>query len=336
LVEGGWGLVAESLVGPLGIELFAEGVEEALLGSGIGGRWAGRLGLEGLMHPLVAAVLLGVGGLDQFGADTQTDPPDREPGEAADGGGGGERVAVIGADSLGQAVDAEDPLEILLRRDGRRRELRSAAEQVSAEAVGHGQGVAVKAVASLELALEVGRPELVGIGALGGGPAGVREVASAAAILDQPQAFEDVTGGAGRGKPQVGLPPGQPQNQLAGTPVRVLLSSLGQGFHDLRISSMRAMPRRPTSVLQPRHSILPKPPKPLVPGHPADPVALTQLRHREQLSLRIQHEPHPLPHLRRFAPGHPPPPGPASCAKLSTMLPVKSVNHLPGLYQSEA
>jgi tetratricopeptide (TPR) repeat protein len=58
-----------------------------------------------------------------------------------------------------------------------------------------------------------------------------------------------------------------------------------------------------------------------MPRHPADPVALTQLRHREQLSLGIQHEPHPLSHLRRFAPGHPSPPHPILC---------ETVNHVPG------
>ena len=99
LVEGGRGLVAEPLVGPLGIELLAEGVEETLLGSGIGGRRPGRLGLEGLVHPLVAAVLLGVGGLDQLGTDAQADPPDGESGETADRRGGAERGAVIGAEA---------------------------------------------------------------------------------------------------------------------------------------------------------------------------------------------------------------------------------------------
>jgi hypothetical protein len=62
------------------------------------------------------------------------------------------------------------------------------------------------------------------------------------------------------------------------------VSSLDQGFHDLRIGPMRAMQRRPTSVLQSPHPIPPEPPEPLVPRHSADPVALAQLRHREQLS----------------------------------------------------
>jgi hypothetical protein len=108
----------------------------------------------------------------------------------------------------------------------------------------------------------------------------------------------------GGGKPQARLPLRQPQDQLTGPPVGVPLSSLDQGFNDFRIGPMRAMQRRPTPVLQSPHPILPKAPQPLVPRHPADPVAFAQLRHREQLSLGIHHEPHPLPHLRRFAPGH--------------------------------
>ncbi len=62
----------------------------------------------------------------------------------------------------------------------------------------------------------------------------MREMASAVAILDQAQALEDVAGGAGGGKPQIGLPLRQPQDQLAGAPVGVLVANLGQGFHDLR------------------------------------------------------------------------------------------------------
>ena len=62
LIEGSRGLVLEPLVWPLVVELVAEGVEETLLGSGVGGGRASRLGLEGSVHPFVAAVLLGVEG----------------------------------------------------------------------------------------------------------------------------------------------------------------------------------------------------------------------------------------------------------------------------------
>jgi hypothetical protein len=69
------------------------------------------------------------------------------------------------------------------------------------------------------------------------------------------------------------------------------MSSLDQGVDDLwigrmraRVRQVRAMHRRPISVLQSPHPIPPEPPEPLVPRHSADPVALAQLRHREQLS----------------------------------------------------
>ena len=54
------------------IELLAETVELALLGLQVAGRWFRGLGLEGLVHALVPAVLLRFAGLDEVRQDAES------------------------------------------------------------------------------------------------------------------------------------------------------------------------------------------------------------------------------------------------------------------------
>ena len=56
-------------MGPLLIELSQEFVELGLLLKAVHGGFAGRLLLERAMHAVVAAVLLGMAGLDAFDGD---------------------------------------------------------------------------------------------------------------------------------------------------------------------------------------------------------------------------------------------------------------------------
>ena len=60
------------------VEDLAEAVEAALLSAQAAGGGAGGLGLEGPVHAFVTAVLLGLAGLNEFGENTQSDPPGGE------------------------------------------------------------------------------------------------------------------------------------------------------------------------------------------------------------------------------------------------------------------
>src|SRR5690606_7792327 len=99
---------AERLMGPLLVELAPPAVEALLLRGHVPLRWPGRLRLQGLVHPLVSAVLLRLSGVDAVVRDPELDPPHRELGEAADGL-RGERHAVVGADGLRQPVLVNEP-----------------------------------------------------------------------------------------------------------------------------------------------------------------------------------------------------------------------------------
>src|ERR1700759_285563 len=88
--------------------------------------------------------------------------------------------------------------------------------------VGDGQRIAVSAIAELELALEVGTPQLIGQSALRQRRA-TRAVARPAAAFDQAVAVEHRVDRALGGELDVAVqPPHQQLADLAGTPVRLL------------------------------------------------------------------------------------------------------------------
>src|SRR5258707_5964957 len=85
-----------------------------------------------------------------------------------------------------------------------------------------GQRVAVPPVAELELAFEVGAPQVIGHGARGQRRA-ARAVARPAAALDQAVAIEDRMDRAPGRNPDVAVePPDQELADLAGAPMRLL------------------------------------------------------------------------------------------------------------------
>ena len=99
---------------------------------------------------------------------------------------------------------------------------RFAQQQEARGMVGDGQRVAVPAVAELELALEVGAPQIIGGSALGQRRA-ARAVARPAAALDQAMAVENRMDGAFGRNPDVAVePPDQQFADLARAPMRLL------------------------------------------------------------------------------------------------------------------
>src|SRR5947209_8484078 len=93
----------------------AELIEALLLGRAVGCRWAGCLGFEDAMHPLVAAVLLGMSGRNALEANSQLEPTHREPGQTGNRRRGGERAAIVRAHDLRQSVLPKRPF---VRRPG--------------------------------------------------------------------------------------------------------------------------------------------------------------------------------------------------------------------------
>src|SRR2546421_1032798 len=124
----------------LGVETISKPIKASLLCRERPSRGPRGLCFERAMHPLVPAVLLGMGGLDQLGMNAEADPPHRERRESAEGT-GSKRRAVIGANPLGQAEATKEPLEYRPTRFARRLEETAAAEQKARGGVLDGERV---------------------------------------------------------------------------------------------------------------------------------------------------------------------------------------------------
>ncbi len=230
---------------PFGVEFLDERVEPSLLLEAVHAGWAGGLALERQVHALVAAVLLGVAGLDALDGDAEAEPPDGQLGQVEQGIRTGERHPVIGADGAWQATLGEETLEggdggLLARGvEG------FAEQQVAGGVIGDGERVAVTAVAETELTFEVGAPEVVGVGTC-------REQRSLGAVsapthaADQAVTVEHGVNGALGGNAEIaGKAADQQLADLAGAPVRLAALEADDEPLDLR-RELVGVANRPT------------------------------------------------------------------------------------------
>jgi hypothetical protein len=104
LIDLGRALHVQGLVRTFVVEDFDKVVEPGLLLKEVCSGGLGGFFLQGQMHALMAAVLLGMARPDPFNANTQPEPPDREFAQVEQGVGGSERNAVITADVARQAA----------------------------------------------------------------------------------------------------------------------------------------------------------------------------------------------------------------------------------------
>ena len=113
------------------------------------------------MHAFMDAVLFRVTGFDELGVDTEGDEPDREPGQPGQCI-RGERDAVVGSNTLWQAVLLEESFEVShcpLKRYGW---VGITAQEETDGEITHGEREAVGAIPQTELPLVVGGPDLIG------------------------------------------------------------------------------------------------------------------------------------------------------------------------------
>ena len=214
----------------------------------------------------------GRGRVNALMLDAEPHPPYVELREAVDAV-GGEGHTVVGAD---RARQAELPKSALEDRTGTvtfdvRPPLTG--QQVPSVLIADREREAPHAIARGELALEVGRPEIVGHSRRRGNDAGVLMVASASAFLDQALAGEEIAGGTHRG-PDVDLrmPGRKPVQQLAGTPIRMRSSGGAEQDRHLGTDAVRTVMRGVASVAQSATPLVVEPIEPLVAGLAADPV----------------------------------------------------------------
>jgi hypothetical protein len=296
-------LLAQRFVGPLGVVLLAEVGEAALLGGAGGGGGTGGVGFESLVEAFVSAVLLGVGGLDEFGGDAEPDPPGGELGQAAEGA-GGEGDAVVRADPLREPVLPEQAFK---RHAGRCQQgpgQRVAGEQVAAVAVDDGEGIAVLAVAGLELAFEVGGPHGVRRIHRRGRAAGVPGAGAAAPAAHEAVALEELADGAGRGPGPARMAPRQVGEELPRSPRGMGAASREEQLPDGSRGPVRTRAGCPAGVPEAVVAAGLVPRDPLVPDAAAHTVVGAEVGHRVQVASLIVDEVTALGHRITHLPGH--------------------------------
>ena len=154
----------------------------------------------------------------------------------------------------------------------------------------YSEGVAVDAVAGLELSFEIDGPD--GVGLIHGriGSSGVPSLPRSSLWLDESVAFEDGGPGADGGPSQMGLLLAELGDDLLGAPSGVELLLLDDGVDAVVGCLVRAGVRPSGAIPEGLVPSFPEPAEPLVSRLPADAVALTELGHRVDSELVVVDE----------------------------------------------
>ena len=177
------------------------------------------------MHPFVRAVLLRRRGSGALMLNAEPQPPDIELRQAVNPR-RRERDAIVGANRVRQTVLAEQPVEDRAHAESLGRAQAVTREQVARVLVGHGERVAVHAIAGAKVALEVRGPEIIGVGGLDRHDAGMLEVAPSATFLDQPLARQEIPRRADGREIDGRVARPEPVQELVRPPARVLPTGL--------------------------------------------------------------------------------------------------------------
>jgi hypothetical protein len=182
-------------------------------------------------------------------------------------------------------------------------------EEVAGVLVADRERIAPHPVLGGELPFELRRPEIVGGGGVRGHDAGMLMGPPPAAPLDQALPGEQIADGAHGGPGGVGdlgMPRGQPVEQLARTPVRMGSPRLAQEVGEFLANAMRAVLRRMAPITQAASALLVVTGEPLVTGLATDAVAGARLRSGVQTAPIVGEEAFALVHGCRLQPGHRP------------------------------
>src|SRR6267143_560638 len=303
-VDFGRTLHGERLVWPFGIEFLNKVVEAGLLLQTVHSGRSGCFFLQRQMHALVAAVLLWVARLDALDGDAEPQPPHREFGEIKEAVRTSERHAIVGPDRLGQATLLEELLEgsdskVLAGR------FKGFAEQQKARGVvGDSQRKAVPAIAELELALEIGAPEVVWRGAGRQRRAG-RPVPRPSRDLDQAVPVENgVDRALGRNADVAVQSADQDLADLAGTPMGLVALGRDDQALDLPRQLVGVANRPARTVGQGLEAVFLVALEDLVAGLARNAERATDLAHRFAVQ-QLSDEPQALVHHRTLLPRHP-------------------------------
>ena len=304
LVDLGRRLHAERLVRPLLVVALLEHIERALLGADRRPWRRGRLCFQGLVEPLVSAILIWPTWFDQHGDHAKAHEPDAEPRQPAKAV-GTERRAAVAQHEPRQPEGVERTLEPTTDVCRLRAHHGLADQRGSAVHIVDRQRIAARAVADTKPALVVHRPHVVG--RPGFDPRRRRRLPTWAAStrLHDSGSLQDLIDGAARRPVLIRALAIQRPKDLLRAPGRVRLPHSQNRRFLLRRRLVGVHLRRTRAIGQAWQPALGMARQHLVAGLPADPESLAQRLHRLLAPQRGLHE-LPSLHLRLgLDPWHP-------------------------------
>jgi hypothetical protein len=266
-----------------------EALKGALLGSHVGAGWSGGFALEDEMHVFVLSVLLGASRFNELWQDAESNEPDGEAREAAQGV-GSERCPVVSADPVGKAELAEKS-----SKDGNYAidgDIRAtvAGKHESGVHILDGERIAELAVTHGELALEVSGPASVGGVGYGIRPTWMPAPDPPSSLRHEIVAEEDVMHGGPRGQRELGPVPLQIPDDLLRPVVVIGTPNLEDGLDDLGWRGPGAAKWLGGAVREPRRAFLLPSVEPCISGLAADPVALANGAEAPETAVHILDE----------------------------------------------
>src|SRR5438445_5423948 len=233
----------------------------------------------------------------------EPDPPDVHRAQPMDAR-RAEGCPVVRADRAGQADVAEEPIEHEPALLGADRRQGVTGEQIAAVLVGDRQGIAVRAIAGAEVALEVRGPHVVRPRGNEFGRARMLPGSAAAAPPHESPAVQEIARRTCCGQLEPRAAVGEPYEQLAGTPARVLPPRLDDRRRDGGGDAVRTAMRRAASFCEPGNADVRIAREPLVARLAANAVPGAQLGHRVQPPIPVRDEVQPFLHGIRLRPRH--------------------------------
>src|SRR5262245_39427364 len=236
-----------------------------------------------------------MGRQDALVLDTQTQPPHVELREPVNAG-GGERHAIVGAKGSRQAILAEESVEDRTDTHPLSREQPVTRQQIARVLIGHRQRIAIEPIARAEVALEVGRPEIVGLRRRGRDDTGMLIVSPPAPLPHQPAAGQEIARGAHGRPPEARVTRLQPRQELGRPPAWMLPARRADQYRDLPAYAMGTVVGRPAAITQGEPAALFEAREPFVAGLAADAVTRAEFGHGLQVQPAITNEPLSLLH----------------------------------------
>ncbi len=232
-----------------------------------------------------------------------------------------ERRAVVRPQGPGQAMGREDLFEAHPDVLGSGGLQHMAAQQHPAVVVGHGQRVAVAAVAQPEMSPEAQRPDVVGTAGVVQRRRRSRGPATHPPGNDHSRPLQDLSHRTGRGPGQAGLPAGQPRPDLPEPSSRVLPAYLQHPLLDGLGRLVRNPVRRLGAVPQPLRTQQVVPIQPTMQRLPTHPALPGGFRNAAPALPHQSHELHPCVQVASNPPWRLRAPRSIRCLQVSPICP---------------